>query len=309
MLILVGIFLSTLALGISALKNNPYQPQSPVNFLLLGLDPRDDQLEKTNTTDTIIFLSLDLSTAGLTLISLPRDLWFYPLEAKINQIYPKSFDQSDRFTYIQNNFSQIIGQKIDHTFIITSQNLIDFVNLLAGVDVYLKNGFTDTQFPNPEYIKNPSPHIPVYITIDFAPGWNHLDQSNIAFFVRSRYSAPTADQGGTDIGRNQRQQLLIQAILTKLKSPKLAFVNIVNFYNFFHQNIQTNLSDKEIFSLLLALRKDIFNLNVQKITIPTGENIQKDILYYPGRLFYGQWVFLPQDRGYQSLQDFIRQSL
>src|SRR4030042_1631032 len=64
---------------ISAARSNLYQSRSQINFLILGLDPRDDQLEKTNVTDTIILASLNLENYRLSLIPLPRDLWFYPL--------------------------------------------------------------------------------------------------------------------------------------------------------------------------------------------------------------------------------------
>ena len=295
---------------ISATKNNLYQNQSQINFLLLGLDPRNDQLEKTNTTDTIMLASLNLENYRLSLIPLPRDLWFYPINAKINQIYPLSLNQDHhQLEFIQNNFTRLTGQTIDHTLIVTTQDLIDFVDLIGGVDVFLPQGFTDDQYPSPEYIANPSSSIPIYITVHFDSGWNHLDKSNLSYFVRSRHSAPDTLNGGTDIGRSQRQQLLIEAIADRLKNNPSPLSRLVGLYNFFHQKIQTNFSDHHLFSLLFSLQKNIFNLHLEKITLPTGENPQTDLLYYPGYLFNHQWVFLPQDKDYRSFQQFITDAL
>jgi LCP family protein required for cell wall assembly len=294
----------------SALSKNQYQGQDSLNILILGLDPRNDQLEQSNTTDTIILASLNLETATTSLISLPRDLWYYPLSVKINQIYPLSLDhQPDQVAFIQDHFSRLTGQKIDNTLILTTQDLINFVDVLGGVDVNLDSGFTDEQFPNPDYIKKPSPEIPVYITISFPSGQNHLDQSNVAYFVRSRKNAQTAAEGGTDLGRTQRQQLLIEAIIQKIKDNATNPVFLKTVYNFYHQQIQTNFSDQNIINLLLRLKKRSFDFNLKKITIPAGENPKTDIIYYPGHLFQGQWVFLPQDEEYQLLHQFIKDSL
>jgi len=140
-------------------KNLP----APQNFLILGLDPRNDQLEKTQVTDTIIFAHLSENSQEVKLISLPRDLWFYPKSFKINQLY----QESDSFSYLKENFSLVLGQKIDNVVVITTQDLMSLVDLVGGVDVYLENGFKDDLYPNPDYINSPSSNIPIYKTIEF----------------------------------------------------------------------------------------------------------------------------------------------
>ena len=313
--IIIGIFVF-LILGLcfhpltrnlfSALTKNPYRQQPRLNLLILGLDPRNDQLEHTNGTDTIIFASYNLTTSTLTLTSLPRDLWYYPLSTKINQIYPLSLDQTgNQYSFIQKHFSVLTGQTIDHTLILTTQDLIDFVTVLGGVDVNLNTGFTDNQFPNPDYIKNPSPQNPIYMTVSFSSGPNHLDQNNVAYFVRSRKNADTAIAGGTDLGRADRQQLLIEAIIQKLKNNSTNLSLLKNIYTFYQQQIQTNLTDQGLLDLLISQNSRLLKFNLQKISIPAGENPKTDLIYYPGHLFQGQWAFLPQQENYQSLHQFF----
>ena len=133
----------------NSVKNNPYESKDKINFLILGLDKRDDALEKTTTTDTIIFASLNLKTFKLNLISTPRDLWFYEKETKINGLYPLSLESGqDKFDFLKSNFEKLYNQPIDHVIVLTTDNLISFVNLIGGVDLNLEKGFIDEKYPN-----------------------------------------------------------------------------------------------------------------------------------------------------------------
>jgi len=280
------------------------------NFMILGLDPRNDSLEKTDTTDTIILGNLS-PNFKVNLIPLPRDLWDYPLNTKINQIYPLSIGKTGQYSYIQSQYQQLTGEPIDRTLIITTQNLIDLVKIIGGVDVNLDKGFTDTQYPNPAYIASPSAKIPIYVTVSYPAGLNHLDAANIEAFVRSRKSAQTAAQGGTDIGRIERQQLLIDDLLNKLKSydylhhPQMLF----NLYHFFHTDLQTNFTDSDLISLGLKSYQHLKQINLNKIIMTSGEDPKNDLIYHPKTFINSQWVFIPQDKDYHRFQAFIKNSI
>lgn len=285
------------------------QPNPSLNFLILGMDYRDDLLEKTQTTDTIILARLNSS--DLSLISLPRDLWSYPLGQKINQIYPLSRQSADPFVYIKSQFKPIVGREIDRVTILSIDSLIELTKIIGGVDLYLEKGFKDEFYPNPEYIKNPSPEIPKYQTIEFPSGQIHLDESNITQFVRSRKSAETSVEGGTDLGRIHRQQLLIDALLTKIRSR--SFVshpsNLIGLYDFYRQRIETDLEDQDLISLLFTYRRKLLNLSFKRFEIPINNRPADGPIYDPEKLVQHQWAFLPSDPSYQKLHDFINNSL
>lgn len=297
--------------AVSVLKNNSYPNQSKVQFLVLGLDRRDDWLEKSITTDTVILISIDQAQGRIKLLSIPRDLWIYDLKTKINGIYPLSQEQSAPFSYLKNNFQKILDQKIDGIIVITTDNLIDFVKIIGGVDVYLDRGFKDEQYPNPEYIKNPSPQTPVYITVEFPSGANHLDGDNITQFVRSRKSAETAVEGGTDLGRIQRQQALFEAIFAKIKQPKFFqnYRHLINLYNFWNQKITTDITDVNLISLGVNLQDKLSGLSLQRFNPPVGKTAKDGVIYHPLFFQNRQWVFLPVDPDYQKLKNFIKDSL
>ncbi|MDP4009704.1 MAG: LCP family protein [Candidatus Shapirobacteria bacterium] len=288
------------------LKNNEFKNQKSINFLILGLDKRDDRLEKTETTDTIMIAFLNLNNGQIKITSIPRDLWDYQLNTKINNIYPLSLSNKQPFDFLQTNFSRLTGIPIEKTIIFTTQNLIDFVEIIGGVDVFLDKVFMDNKYPNPEYITNPK--APIYKTISFDAGWNHLSESNITEFVRSRKSAETAIGGGTDIGRIERQQSLIDAIIKKIKTKEfiIDYSNLIKLYNFWHNQINTNLTDKNLTSIGIILQKQIKNISLTKIELTIGSNEKEGQIYHPENFINKQWVFIPADKEYKNFHQFFQ---
>lgn len=292
-------------------ESNKYASKEKINFIVLGLDKRDDLLEKTNTTDTIMFVSLNLKNQKINTISIPRDLWFYDINSKVNEIYPLSLQQPDQLGYIKDKFNLLINQPIDHVVILTTDNLIKFVNLIGGVDIYLENGFIDNQYPNPEYIKNPSSKIEKYKTIEFKSGFIHLDSSNVTEFVRSRKGGESLATGGTDLARIQRQQLLLESILEKVKRGNFVHKNfsVSNLYQFWNQEIIKDITDQNILEIFTVLGENIPNLSINKINIPVGSNSKNGLIYHPNSFFNKQWVFIPTDKEYRSFQKYISDSI
>ena len=298
---------------ISALENHLNSPFENKNFIILGSDKRDDALEKNEKTDTIIFASLNIPQKKLSLLSLPRDLWFNDTQTKINAIYELSKETTGQvdYSFIKNKYSNLLGQNIDRVVVIDTADLVNFVRLIDGVDLYLEKGFVDNQYPNPEYIAKPSPNIPIYKTVEFPSGPVHLDITNVNEFVRSRKGSDDPKEGGTDLGRIERQQLLINAIAAKLNSGHLSDINMLSsLYNFYHQNIESDINDKFVVQLLLSLKTDLNNIYIQKIDIPTSLSDSKNaILYHPQKFQGNQWVFMPSDPSYEQLKHFISASL
>ena len=293
-------------------QSNPYKNQDKINFLILGMDKRDDALEKTETTDTIIFASLNRKDNKINLISIPRDLWFYDINAKINEIYPLSLKETNSLSFIKDKFQKLTGQKIDHAVVLTTDNLIQFVNIIGGVDVTLEKGFTDKQYPNPDYIKDPKSGAPIYKTIEFQAGKIHLDQSNITEFVRSRHGGETAAQGGTDLGRIQRQQLVLQALLDKLKSGNFitSSSQITDIYRFWNENIIKDISDSQIWQIFISIGgENISKISLNKIEIKVGTSAKDGLIYHPNTFINKQWVFIPADKEYKAFQQFFSDSI
>ncbi|MBU1129817.1 LCP family protein [Patescibacteria group bacterium] len=292
----------------SSYQQSKTLPQN-LNFLILGLDERNDWLEKTSVTDTIIFVSINLSKQKVHLISLPRDLWIEELGFKINNIYPHAKEtQQDYYSFIKKEFSKLINQEINGIVIIKTDSLIQIPQLVGPLDIYLENAFKDDQYPSPCYIENPKICPNPYMTINFDQGWNKLDQSNITPFIRSRKA-----NGNNDQSRSHRQQLLIEALLNKLKNKDTVFkhTNISKFYNFWHQQIDSNIADEILLSIFMKFKKQILNLQLEKHEIPVGLNKfdESGVIYHPDYFINKAWVFLPSQGNITNLQLFISQSI
>ncbi|MPN37580.1 hypothetical protein SDC9_185100 [bioreactor metagenome] len=195
--------------------------------------------------------------------------------------------------------------------IINTNNLINFVKLIGGVDLNLDIGFIDKKYPNPDYIASPSASIPIYKTIEFKAGQIHLDESNITEFVRSRHGGETAAQGGTDIGRIHRQQLLLEAIISKIKSN--SFIpdknQLAGLYKLWDQEIVKDINDTQVFQILSTFNSGLSNLSLNKIEIKIDDSQKDSLIYHPTKFINSQWVYLPSDKEYKALQDFINSSI
>lgn len=292
-------------------QENPYKQKDKVNFMILGLDERNDSLEKTETTDTIIFASLNLKNSKTTIISIPRDLWFYDINAKVNQVYPQALQLSGKYTYIKDKFTKLTGQQIDHVIVLTTANLIKFVNLTGGIDVVLNTGFVDKQYPNPDYIKDPKSGVPIYKTVEFKAGNVHLDASNITEFVRSRKGGETVAQGGTDLARIQRQQLVIDALIQKIKDGKLitSANQLVDAYNFWDQDLSKDISDVQAAQIGLTVLPNISTFSLDKKEITVGTTAKDGLIYHPTTFINKQWVFTPSDKDYKTFHQFFSDSI
>jgi anionic cell wall polymer biosynthesis LytR-Cps2A-Psr (LCP) family protein len=229
-----------------------------------------------------------------------------------DRIYPLSLTKAnneEKNNYLSENFASISGQPIDRILILTTENLKQLADLLGGVDLFLKTAFKDDKYPNQAYIDNPKSGAPIYKTIEFNSGWIHLDSSNITEFVRSRKSSESVATGGTDLGRIERQQQLINALIDKLKTtltknPKLIFP----LYTFW-RNLETNFSDADIFSYILKYGLKIKDISIVRYPVSAGEDSKKDLLYHPLKFINPQWVFIPQDKEYKALHQYISVSL
>jgi len=283
-----------------------------INFLILGVDQRQDWLENSLDSDTILFANLNTDDLNLNLISLPRDLWFKPTSGRINKIYQLSFEQPDPSDFIKSSFQALIGVPIDHVIVIDTQVLVPLVKVVGPLEINLEHGFTDDQYPDPNHITDPQNYSNPYMTISFNQGLNIIDEQNILYFVRSRKGAQSTDLGGTDIGRSQRQQLLIEAIIQKLKKINSTdFALIANLYQIWSQQIQKDIEDQIILSIAFRNKLNINKLNIISTSLPIQDNLVGTIgvIYHPLYFSNNAWVYLPVETDYTSIHHFVDQQI
>lgn len=169
------------------------------NFLLLGVDQRDDDIGRA---DTIIVLSTNLATKRIGLISIPRDSRIeIPThgETKINH----SFAYGGVFL-TQQMVEKVLGMKMDNYVVFNFQSFKKVIDILDGVDIDVEKDM----YYRDDWDSDGG------LLIDLKKGKQHLNGQHAMEFVRFR------DEEG-DIGRVRRQQQFLDAVMKKITSPEI----------------------------------------------------------------------------------------
>jgi cell envelope-related function transcriptional attenuator common domain len=211
----------------------------PISLLLLGVDERKND---TGRSDTIIAMTLNPKTNTVQMISIPRDtrteIVGNATIDKINAAYAYGGIQM-----AENTVSNFVGNiPFDFYIKINMQGMSDLVNAIGGVGVNNPIAWTDEGYYKKGY--------------QFKKGKIFLKDGAMAMgFARMRHLDP---QG--DLGRNQRQRILIMAIINKMAS-----VSSLTRYNQLLQaigsNVKTNMTFDDMKNVALNYR------NTRKHTI------------------------------------------
>lgn len=288
--------------AVKVARENRLEERDWYYLLVLGLDPRDDELEKTQTTDTIMIAGVNMNTAEVRLISIPRDLWLTEEKYKINRLYMEKGDKG--LNWVRERMSKLVGVEIDRTVVVKTKNLIDLVGMVGGVEVDMPEKLVDFEYPNPEYVKNPKKGVPMYVRIEYPAGKQVIDETNVEPFVRSRKAS---GDNGTDLGRIKRQQMLLEAIVAKLtgQGSVLTVDKMIEMVNYWEREVEKDMDWKDIFEVGWRMREVVSKVKLTALTVPVGERKGEGAMYYPGYLVGGQWVFLPSDGNYEALRKFF----
>lgn len=304
-------FLATYNLSFAKLNSlaqeaaNQPVPHKPLNILLLGLDPRNDFLEKSNTTDTIILAHYSPNSNSFQLVSIPRDAWLPDKKIKINKLYEQSLGKPTQKTNLKSEFSQILGQPIQNIFILSTQDVVKLLQITGSVEVNLDYELTDPTYPNPQYIQTKTGS--VYKTIYFPKGKNLITSDNVLPYIRSRKGSYDP-KIGTDLGRSLRQQELVRSLASQLPAKiKQDPTLIIKLYQYYNQ-LNTDISLPQLLSLANFALSSPNNLQIQTINLPIDSKTNA-VLYHPDYLVEKQWVFLPTKNNYKFLQDYLTKTL
>ncbi len=197
-------------------------------------------------TDTIILVSYYWKEHKLAMLNIPRDLYvtYNGNNTKIVSLYSIAKDaqpnnQSYPPEYVSNFISQEYGIPIDYWVVANMNAFKQLVDAVGGVTINVPDTFTDYQYPTDDYkgYISPAPH--------FDAGIQTMDGTTALIYARSRHAAGPE---GTDFARSKRQQVIIQAILSKLKQQGVFtdVSKIDSYLSIFGNNIFTNMTAAEL---------------------------------------------------------------
>jgi LCP family protein required for cell wall assembly len=199
----------------------------------------------TGNTDTMVLARFDPANGQVRALSIPRDTRV-PIPDhgtfKINAANPYGGPALSARVV-----ADFLGVQVDRYVLLNTRAVVQIVDALGGIDLYV---------PKRMYYNDWSGGL----HINLQKGWNHLDGQQAHNFLRFRH-----DELG-DIGRVQRQQAFVQAVLKTfltpgnlMKTPELLAVA--------KENLETNLTNDELLRLA-TMGKDLDRERVQLAMVP-----------------------------------------
>ena len=202
---------------------------------LFGVDSREGGLGKGTRTDCIIVASLNNKTKEIKMVSVYRDTLLDLSEGtlqKCNAAYSYG-GPTQAINMLNMNLDLDIQKYVTVDFGVVSE----VIDLLGGVEIDLKQ--EEIQYLN-QYLEETAAVAGKEAHFVSEPGVQVLDGPQATTYARIRSTA------GGDFTRTERQRLVIEKMVEKIKESNLATIN--NIINKIFPTISTNFSAAEILS-------------------------------------------------------------
>lgn len=288
-------------------RNDVFSGKDHVGLLLLGTDQSANQRETSQLTDSMILATV-YRDGIIKMVSFPRDLWIDSLKTRINALYyyGQQTNPGDGITLVSSVLNETTGVGTDFYLIINMDSMKQLIDAMGGIDVPVQRSFVDTEYPREIDLSSKDPAI-LYETVSFTAGLQRMDGTQALKFIRSRHSKDIIE--GTDEAREQRQQILLGALKKQLMNPMI-FANptvVGALYQVWKQDIKTNMSDAQVFTLARQFLGKQVSLDAK--IIPIEDASQSGVLYHPKVGPANQWVYLPKDPTWNELKLWFKENL
>lgn len=224
-----------------------------VNILVLGVDERASDVGRS---DTMFAVTVDTDSKDVALLSVPRDTRVkipgYGWD-KINHAYANGKQKLSLQAA-----EDLLGIPFDYYAVINFASFEKIVDAVGGVDINVEKRM---------YYTDPYDDL----VIDIKPGQQHLDGKNAIKYVRYR-----GEDG--DIGRIDRQQKFMKAMLQQVASPSI-IARIPSIIREVGAAVDTDMSTSEMLSLAKILN-DANKNGLRTDMVPGRPAYIKDISYW-----------------------------
>ncbi len=213
-----------------------YGVSRPVNILVMGIDqgldvPDDEKVKDVlnSRSDTMLLVRLNPETHKTSILTIPRDTQVDIPGLGLNKINAANWKGGAELA------SQVVSQTlngapVDRYVRISTNAFKEIVDVVGGVEVFV---------PKRMYYVDQTQKL----KIDLQPGLQTLTGQQAEGFVRFR-----KDNLG-DIGRTQRQQMLLKALQRKFENP-LMIARLPQIFSVLQKHIDSNLSFGEMLALI-----------------------------------------------------------
>ena len=254
--------------SISNVKNNGLKQTGYTNVALFGLDSRGSDLGKGNRSDTIMIASINNETKEVKLVSVYRDT----LLKQNREHYDKAnaaYSVGGPETAV-NMLNENLDLDIEDYVAVNFLALADVVDMVDGINidmthdevVHMNNYCVETSKVTGKKYKKIVPE---------EAGNYRLNGVQAVSYARIRYT-----EGG-DYKRTERQRLVLEKVMNKLKKQDLVTINKI--IDKVMPEVSTSFSTKEI----LQLATGIFDYTLEDTQgFPTDLETPEKIPGYTG---------------------------
>ncbi len=249
-----------------------------INILVVGTDKNPDEQNKVGAsrrTDSMMIATLDMKHKKLKVTSLMRDM-YVPIPGhgsqKLNSAYALG---GIRLLY--ETLADDFGIKADGYAEVNFDAFIEVINAVGGVEATLTESeaehLNDTNYIKRRKYRN------VKVGKQILNGYQALGYCRIRHgkkMANGHYPAVlTASGKGDDYGRTERQRLLMQALLKKVKAMSLT--EWMDLVKIILPNVKTDLKEDEIYSYILAVVQ-MGTTELHQFSLPTDDGYSSQMI-------------------------------
>ena len=210
-----------------------YKLARPVNILVMGIDAVPDASPDSSAlfegrSDTMLLVRFNPDDKSISVLSIPRDTEVDIPDMGLTKINEANVKGGAKLAakVVSKTLQNI---PIDRYVRVSTGAFRELVDLLGGVDVFVSRPMS--------YMDKTQK-----FQIDLRQGWQTLNGEKAEEFSRFR------DEPTGDLGRIQRQQVLIKAIRDRLNNPNI-ITRIPLMIHVMQKYVDTNLNFDEILTL------------------------------------------------------------
>lgn len=280
-----------------------------VNLLVMGYGGGSH--DGAYLTDSILVVSVLPQSHHTSLVSVPRDLWVqYPPNSgtytKINSIYElaskNNKDPQAGGEAAYQKVALVTGLQVPYWLTIDFTGFKQVIDAIGGIDVYVPDSF------NACYPKNDNATIdPSWIKVQFNKGMQHMNGNTAITYARAREPLEVCGKGKSenlaelsDFGRSARQQIIVKAVLAKVKQLS-TWPHLYAAMDALQHAIHTNMSLADLSAF--ALKMDLTDPKAARIGL-SNQNVLMDATSDDG-----QSILLPQNGNWGAIKDYVRRNL
>jgi len=233
-----------------------YGVSRPVNILVMGIDEGIDLKEERKAekkaekpsdifksrSDTMLLVRLNPDVQKASLLTIPRDTQVDIPGMGVEKINAANWKGGPELAAEVVSHT-LNGVEVDRYVRVSTSAFTDLVDVVGGVEVFVPRVM--------KYDDNTQK-----LHIDLKPGLQTLNGKQAQGFVRFRHD----DLG--DIGRTQRQQMLMKALQKKFQNP-LMLARLPEVFSVMQKHIDSNLSLGEMLALVqfgMQVKPDQFHM-------------------------------------------------